>query len=215
LGATSRNQTVELDKCQINEGKRIMPENVRFVDLDQYFNTSLDEEIHHKPGNDLKTVPHGICAFAGIPFDSKGIIQLSGSISKEKTGYDFPVEVSGIPVNQNGAKLHFLQGSSWHDQKGVKVGEYRIHYANGHTEIIPIVYQMNVADWWFLPGDQLPVEAQVAWTGDNARTRNLGYSIQFYKYTWINPFPMLVIKGIDFVSEGKESAPFLMAVTIE
>jgi hypothetical protein len=192
-----------------------MCENVKFVDLGRYFTTSLDEEIHHKPGNDLKTVPHGICVFAGTLFDSKGIIQLAGSISKEKTGYDFPAEVSGIPVNQKGAKLHFLQCSSWHGQEDEKVGEYQIHFANGHTEIIPIVYQVNVVDWWLLPGDKLPVAAEVAWKGDNERTRKLGYSIQFYKYTWTNPFPTIEIKEFDFVSDGKESAPFLMAVTLE
>jgi len=192
-----------------------MNTNAKFVDLSNYYNTSLDEEIHHKPGNDLKTVPHGISEFAGTLFNSKGIIQLSGSISKEKTGYDYPAEVKGINVNQKGEKLHFLQCSSWHEKEGAKIGEYRIHYANGHREIIPIVYQVNVVDWWFLPGDKSPVEVEVAWKGDNDRTRNLGYSIQFYKYTWANPFPLIEIKVLDFISDGKESAPFLMAVTVE
>jgi hypothetical protein len=192
-----------------------MNTHLKFVDLTNHFNTSLDEEIHHKPGNDLKTVPHGIHEFAGILFDSKGIIQLSGSISKEKTGYDFPAEAKEIIVNQKGEKLHFLHGSSWHDQQGEKIGEYRIHYANGQIATIPIVYEAHVVDWWFLPGDKLPFEAEVAWKGDNARTRNLGYSIQFYKYTWTNLYPAIEIRALDFISDGKESAPFLMAVTVE
>jgi hypothetical protein len=192
-----------------------MTSNAKFVDLSHAYNTSLDEEIHHKPGNDLKTVPHGIREFAGILFNSKGIIQLSGSISKEKTGVDYPAEVKGIIVNQMGEKLHFLQGSSWHAQEGVKIGEYCLHYANGTTAIIPLVYQVNMVDWWFLPGDKLPDAVEVAWKGDNERTRNLGYSIQFYKYTWANPLPSIEIKELDFISDGEESAPFLMAVTIE
>jgi hypothetical protein len=192
-----------------------MNTNVIFVDLSNYFNMSLDEEIHHKPGNDLKSVPHGIQEFAGTLFNAKGIIQLWGSISKEKTGVDYPSEVKGIVVNQKAEKLHFLQCSSWHDQEGTKIGEYRIHYANGHIEIIPIVYQVHVVDWWFMPGDKLPTEVEVAWKGDNERTHNLGNSIQFYKYTWVNPFPLVEVRAMDFVSDGKESAPFLMAVTIE
>jgi hypothetical protein len=189
--------------------------NAKLIDLSNYYNASLDDEIHHKPGNDLKTVPHGISTFAGTLFDVMGIIQLSGSISKEKTGHDYPADVKGITVNHKGEKLHFLQCSSWHEKEGTKIGEYRIHYANGHGETIPIVYQANVVDWWFLPGDQLPVEAEVAWKGNNERTRNLGYSIQFYKFTWVNPFPDIEIKTLDFISDGKESAPFLMAVTVE
>jgi hypothetical protein len=192
-----------------------MDPNTKFVDLSNFYNISLDEEIHHKPGNDLKSVPHGISEFAGTLFNLKGIIQLSGRISKEKTGYDYPAEVKGIIVNQKGEKLHFLQCSSWHDKEGEKIGEYQIHYANGHREIIPIVYLVNVVDWWFMPGDQLPVEVQVAWKGDNERTRNLGYSIQFYKYTWANPFPTIEIKALDFISDEKDSAPFLIAVTLD
>jgi hypothetical protein len=85
-----------------------MDPNTKFVDLSNFYNISLDEEIHHKPGNDLKSVPHGISEFAGTLFNLKGIIQLSGRISKEKTGYDYPAEVKGIIVNQKGEKLHFL-----------------------------------------------------------------------------------------------------------
>jgi len=187
----------------------------KFLDLSKFYNTSLDEEIHHKPGNDLKSVPHGIHAFAGTLFDVQGIIQLAGSISKERTGYDFPPEVIGIRLNHTSEKLHILHGSSWHDQAGAKIGEYRIHYADGHQESIPIVYQVNVVDWWFLPGDAMPAAAELAWKGDNERTRSQGYTIQFYKYTWANPFPELEMVAMDFISDGQESAPFLMAVTVE
>jgi hypothetical protein len=43
----------------------------------------------------------------------------------------------------------------------------------------------------------------------------LGYFIQLYKFTWINSFPEVEITEMDFVSDGRESAPFLMAVTVE
>jgi hypothetical protein len=185
------------------------------VDLSNYFNALLDDEIHHKPGNDLKFVPHGIFEVAGTLFDIKGMIQLYGSISKEKTGLDYPPEIIGIKVNHKGSKLQFLQCASWHEQGNAKIGEYRIHYSNNHIEIIPIVYEGNVVDWWFLPGDKTPVDSIIAFTGENERTKNLGYFIQLYKFTWSNPFPDVEITEMDFVSDGKESAPFLMAVTVE
>jgi hypothetical protein len=189
--------------------------STNFIDLSNFYNTSLNEEIHHKPGNDLKTMHYGIGEFAGTLFDVRGIIQLAGSISKEKTGIDYPAEVKGITVNQKAEKLHFLQCASWHEKENIIIGKYLIHYVNGLRQVIPIIYQVNVVDWWFLPGDTLPVDAEVAWKGDNERTRNQGYSIQFYKYTWINLFPAIEIKELDFISGGKESAPFLMAVTVE
>ena len=71
-------------------------------------------------------------------------------------------------------------------------------------------------DWWVLPGDNLQVSgAKVAWKGDNERTRDLDYTIQLYKYTWINPSPDIEMETLDFISDGMESAPFLMAITVE
>jgi hypothetical protein len=193
-----------------------MMTNAKFVDLSNFYNHVLDDDIHYKPGNDLKAVPHGVHEFAGVPFDVNGLIQLSGSISKEKTKHDYPPAVKDIPVNLRGEKVHFLQCASWHDQPEVKIGEYRLHYATGHTEIIPIIYQVNVFDWWVLPDDSPDVSgAEIAWKGDNERTRDLDYFIQFYKYTWNNPLPGVEITSIDFISDGQESAPFLMAITVE
>jgi hypothetical protein len=192
-----------------------MSASAKHVDLSKYYNYSLDDEIHHKPGNDLKAVPHGISEFTGTLFNVNGIIQLSGSISKEKTGNEYPAEVLNIGVDYSGNKIHFLHCASWHDKNGTKIGEYRIHYKNQPREIIPIIYGVHTADWWVLPGDASPTAVDTAWNGENDRTRNLGYSLRFYKYTWGNPFPMVAIKSLDFISDGKESAPFLMAVTVE
>jgi hypothetical protein len=188
---------------------------VKIVDLSRYFNALVDDEIHHKPGNNLKNMPHGISELAGTTFDVKGVIQLSGSISKKMTGHDYPEHIKGIKINQKGNTLHFLQSASWHDKANTKIGEYQVHYKNGQKEIIPIIYQQHVVDWWFEPGDQVPTHAEIAWKGDNDRTRGQGYTIQIYKYTWKNPKPNEEIQEIEFLSDGKESAPFLMAITIE
>ena len=185
------------------------------IDLSGFYTNTLDEEIHHKPGNDLRAMPHGVSEFAGVPFDVNGIIQLSGEVSKEKTSIDFPPAILGIPIGASGRVIHFLHCSSWHDEVGTKVGEYRVHYADGEVGTIPIVYGQHVLDWWFMEGDPLPDDAEVAWTGDNERTRDLGHSIQLYKYSWDNPRPEARIETLDFVSNEEESAPFLAAVTVE
>lgn len=185
------------------------------VDLTPFYTNTLDSEIHHKPGNDLSAVPHGVSEFAGVTFDVGGLIQLAGSISKEKTTLDFPPAVMGIPILATGATVHFLQCSSWHDEVGTTVGEYWLHYADGEVATIPIVYGRHVLDWWFMEGDALPTDVEVAWIGDNDRTRGLGHSLQLYTYTWPNPRPDVEITEMDFVSANAESAPFLMAVTVE
>lgn len=188
---------------------------VTFLDLSAYCTYSLEDDIHHKPGNDLKAVPRGLSIFADIPFQVDGLIQLCGQISHERTGELFPAAALGIPVGVASRRMHFLQCSSWHGVNGTVIGEYRVHYADGDTAIIPIVYGHGVVDWWFTDGDPLPTDAVVAWTGNNGRTEDLGHSIQLYAFTWLNPRPDAPIATLDFVSLGKESAPFLMSVTLD
>ena len=187
----------------------------KLVDLSAFYTNGLDDEMHHKPGNDLSAVPHGINEFAGTVFKVGGVLQLSGSVSKEKSGLDFAPQVTGIGIYRSGSQVHFLHGASWHGEDGLTIGEYRIHYADGGYETIPIRYGRDVVDWWFMPGDTPPTDSRIAWSGQNERTRNLDSTVQFYASTWVSPRPHAHMTELDFISAGVESAPFLMAVTVE
>ena len=60
----------------------------------------------------------------------------------------YPVEVSGIPVNQGCRALHFLHASGFQEQAaGGDVGEYIIHYQDGVERLVPLVYAENIWDW--------------------------------------------------------------------
>ena len=181
------------------------------LELSPFCTYSLDDDIHHKPGNDLRTAPHGLCILADIPFQIDGFIQLSGKVSHEKTGQSFPESVVGIPVGATSKRMHFLQSSSWRGAEGSVIGTYRVHYADGDVATIPIVYGHSVVDWWFTKGDPLPTHAPIAWNGANERTEDLGHLIQLYAFSWVNPRPDEPIATLDFVSLGEESAPVLMA----
>ena len=50
------------------------------------------------------------------------------------------MEVKGIKVGGRGRKLHFLHGVQQAAAPGTEVGAYVVHYADGSTERIPIVY---------------------------------------------------------------------------
>ena len=184
------------------------------VDLSDYYNTSLDDRVHAKPGNDLSSLPKGVQEFGGTPFDVRGLIQLAGSRSVEITGVIYPEAVRGIKVYRKGQHVHFFHSAAWHAEAGTVIGEYAIHYADGQTKTIPIVYQQNVIDWWEGPDAEPPSAAEVVWEGGNDRTLGMGLSIQLCKYTWQNPLPDVEIETIDLVSASVESAPFLIAITV-
>jgi hypothetical protein len=43
----------------------------------------------------------------------------------------------------------------------------------------------------------------------------MGFTIRFFKYTWENPLPAVAITSLDFVSTIADSAPLLLAITLE
>ncbi len=195
--------------------KRSRQANQDLIDLTDYYTTALDEDWLGKPGAILSLLPRGVQVFAEAAFDVRGLIQLAGERTSEETGIDFPQAVKGIRINYKGRKLHFLQGTAWRAEEDAKIGEYVLHYANGQTRIIPIIYQRHVKDLWVQKGDPIPTDADIAWTGEDDASHKPSYNIQLYRYTANNPLPNEEIKTIDFVSTMTESAPFLIALTIE
>jgi hypothetical protein len=198
-----------------NIPRRSRQANQDLIDLTDYYTASLDEDWLGKPGASLAPLPKGVQVFAEAAFDVRGLVQLAGKGAIEETRIDFPQAVRGIKINYQGRKLHFLHGTAWSAEQDAKIGEYVLHYANGQTEHIPIVYQRQVRDWWIQESDPIPTDADIAWTGENQASHKLGYNVQIYRYTVNNPFPNEEIKTIDFASAMTESAPFLIALTIE
>ena len=189
--------------------------NSDLVDLSDYYNASLDDNWLVTEGANLSSLPKGVQAFAQAAFDVRGVIQLAGKTARKETKLNLPGEVKGIKIAYKGSKIHFLHGTAWRAREGQTIGRYTLNYENGQSVSIPVVYQRNVADWWVKEGDPVPTDADIAWTGENAASAEQGYNIRLFKYTINNPWPDLEIQTIDFVSEMTESAPFLIAVTIE
>jgi hypothetical protein len=194
---------------------RSMEATSSMVDLSDYYNTALDDNVHGKPGNTLTSLPKGIQKIGSTMFDICGLIQLAGSKSTEITGIIYPKAAKGIPVHYKGQQLHFLHAAAWSTQDGTRIGEYTIHYTGGQRTNIPLLYKQNIIDWWGRTGDKPPTQAEIAWKGENERTRDMGFFIQLCKYTWRNPLPELEIEIIDFISVIVDSAPLLIAITIE
>jgi len=195
--------------------KRSRQANQDLVDLSNYYTASLDDDWLVKPGANLAFLPKGVQVFAKAAFDVRGLIQLAGKRAIKETKINFPQAVKGIKINYKGRKLHFLHGTAWGAEEDAKIGEYVLHYANGKTKSIPIVYQRHLRDWWIREGDPVPTDADIAWTGENEASHKLGYKVQLYRYTANNPLPNEEIKMIDFISSMTESAPFLIGITVE
>lgn len=184
--------------------------NRDLIDLTDYYTVALDEDWPGKPEINFSFLPNGVQVFAKTAFDVRGIIRLAG---KNVDG-NLPQAVK-TNVNHKGRKLHFLQGTDGCVKEDVKIGEYILHYASGQSRNIPILYQRQVKHAWDHNDKALPTDADIAFTGEMLDTLASDRRIRIYKYTANNPFPAEEIESIDFFSAMTESAPFLIALTIE
>jgi hypothetical protein len=186
------------------------------VDLTNFYGTSLNDDWFNHAGHDLHDVPQGLQTFGGVLFDVRGLIVLAGAKSLEVSGLVLPESLLNIPVGRKGKAVHFLQASAFvGTTAGEKIGEYVFHYENGEARIADLVYAENVLDWWVNPAEGHVAKAEEVWYGANTATRNRGMQTRLIKFSWENPLPDVEIKAIDMISALTNSAPMLVAITVE
>ncbi len=183
------------------------------IDLSAYYNASLKDVWHEGglPGNHLREFPEGLPNLGDIVFDARGIIQLNGQGPMQATHVRFPETVNGILINQTASHIHFLHATGWNSPEGTRIGSYVVHFENGSTETIPIVYGEHVRDWW--TPSEMGGQPEVVWKGHNEATRD--DFVHVYKSSWNNPSADQVIKSIDYHSSMEVSAPYLIGITVD
>jgi hypothetical protein len=186
------------------------------LDLTAFYNAGLTDSWHGGTNNNLANLPTGRQTFGGVEFDVRGIVQLR---SKADSSTNFPPEVKGIRVRQKCERLHFVHAAAFGhaEDEGEEIGAYVLHFAANQMRLeVPIVYGQSVRDWHLFRDDKHPgKDLKAAWTGENAMSKQRGYSIRLFMTTWTNFAPDIQIESIDFVSKMAKPAPFLIAITVE
>jgi len=186
------------------------------IDLTNYYGTSLNDDWFNHAGHDLHDVPQGLQTFGGMLFDVRGLIVLAGAKSLAVSGLVLPEALLMIPVVRKAKAVHFLQASAFvGTTAGEKIGEYVIHYKNGEARIVDLIYGENMLDWWVNPAEGHVTKAEEVWYGSNTATRSRGMQTRLIKFNWENPLPDVEITAIDLMSTLTNSAPMLVAITVE
>ena len=191
--------------------------NSNLLDLTGSYNARLDETWQpiyalFEIDQNLSSLPVGMHTLAGVPFDIRGLIRLS----RPALGWaKFPTRVE-IPVGRKFHRLHALHGAGTPTLLGAQIGTYRLHYRDGGSADLPIVYGRDVRGWGATGGALAqPMEAAVAWTGASDLTRSGAAEARLYKRTYENPFPEREVVRITFESTMTSAGPFLVALTVE
>jgi eukaryotic-like serine/threonine-protein kinase len=186
------------------------------VDLSRFYNLSLQEDLADALGDNYAALPQGLRRFGAVEFDVRGIVQLSSLEMRNRLGNMYPRSVTNIPVGHKLVRLHSLHGVSWEDPEGTRIGAYVLHYADGQQVELPLVYGADLSRYWGSPNQREPTkQAEVVWTGDSPGVKNSGGIMRLYQRTWENPRPDVEVETIDFISAMTDSAPFLIAITVE
>ncbi len=192
----------------------------RLLDLSTVYNALLATDWHNPEdvGNNLASLPTGRQTLGGQEFDIRGVVQLS-SIELAKLNPHYPREVSDVPVALTCAKLHFLHGLGWPETNGIPIARYVIHYADGGTNTIDVVYGRDVRNWQYWPQAvaREAEGAQPVWQGPQERWKPHypDWGVRLYLQSWINPRPDVAIVSLDLKSAMTKSAPFIVAITAE
>ncbi len=191
--------------------------SANLIDLSRYYNARLTEGWHRQGNetwnvNDLAWLPRGVQRFANIDFDVRGLIQLS---SKKMTNPRYPGSVQGIKIGRKTPRLHFLHGAGWTAPEGTPVASFVVHFENGETNQINLLYGIHVIDWVVTDSEPKDKKTSVlAWTGSSPATEGQ-MALRLYKTEWINPNPNQLVKSLDYQSADGDPAPFLIAITAE
>jgi tetratricopeptide (TPR) repeat protein len=149
----------------------------------------------------------------GREFDLRGLVRLAGTNWVEWGHEPAPQSATEIPVARHFARMHVVHGTSPAETDGVEIGAYVLHYGDGQTEALPIIFGEHLRDRDPNPETELrvPQSTVVAWS-----SRNLDVNLRrFYRTTYENPRPQVAVKSIDFISTMTKSGPFLIAITVE
>ena len=141
--------------------------------------------------------------FAGARFSLGTGVALRGTHRRAQA---YPRAVD-IAVGSRAGSLAFLHTTGWSAPAGSEVGRYVVHYADGGTEAIPLVYGENIAAW-----TETLVSSINLLQGWSGRTPN-GLPVAVNAFFWTNPRPDVVVESIEFISNGLLANPVLLGLT--
>ncbi|MCI0460366.1 MAG: hypothetical protein L0Z62_25720 [Gemmataceae bacterium] len=196
-----------------------------YVDLQPRANQKLTDNFGGDQGNTLASLPKGEQTFEKVKFKiGDGLLQLGGPLLKAQK----PDRVEGVQVGKVFARLHLLHATQYGSLSGIiaddtEIAKYVVHYEDGTTATIPVVYGRDVRNWWFSIKEKGVTRGKVAWTGENeatkqtlSRPKNAQRRLRLYLGTWENPHPTKRVLRIDYVKVGDNpAAPFCVAMTLE
>lgn len=184
------------------------------VDLTHYYDKLAGS---WPPGNSWSAVPWGHHTYDGVPFEWGGILEVTGIDAARNVGEVFPGRYTGLPVGRTAAWIHLVHGVGWREADGVPIARLRLHYENGQTSTLPIIYGVHVRNWWKEPSETETALAdpnsRPIWSAPSPEQVGRPITLRLYKTSFANPHPGWVITALDVESLFTHATPVVVAIT--
>jgi hypothetical protein len=211
---------------RINCQRRRIPEREpqtkpEMVDLSPFFQSSLPSflDMLSTDGREaMNTFREDVKRNTGVEFDLRGGLDVWGKGKNSPPPYQYltrpPDVLTGIAINRRFLWLHALHSVWGGVAQDATVAVYILHYADGQTREIPILYGQHVRDVW-RRDSRPPTGALLAWQGKSSGANKDSRGVQFFKTTWENPRPEAEVQSIDLSVRSKDLFPILLGITVE
>jgi beta-lactamase regulating signal transducer with metallopeptidase domain len=167
-------------------------------------------------GNGLAELPRGEVTLGGIRFTvGERLIVLGG-----KDIPKLPKMVAGVQVQRKIMRLYALHAVQFAGPPrlvcdGERIGEFTLHYDDGSSATLPIIFGVHVRNNWNDDRGTPVSEGKVVWTGRNRVSDWMNSSLRLYLGVWENPHQDKTVTTLDFKSTDSDAGPFCVALTVE
>jgi protocatechuate 3,4-dioxygenase beta subunit len=161
-----------------------------------------------------KSVPQGRQMFDQVPFDLLHKVQLAGN-TDSRDGRPYVARSLGIPVGQKFSRLHLLHAANIPGIPGEPLAALRLHYANGATQTLFIIYGTHVKNYYGDGEPDSPTDpgSKMVWKEPRPR-KGANSFYRLYKTTFTLPTES-ALETIDAFSLFGKSSLGIFAVTGE
>lgn len=158
----------------------------------------------------------------GVPLQIEGDITLHGrTLAERSTGEArfAPRLIRGIQVGRAFDELHLLHAAVWPDLEGRPIAVFTLHYRDGTSADLPIVFGGHVRDGTRLLTEETETltdpDTKIVWRGPGPGTVDLHATSRLFKSLLRNPHPENVVDTIDLKSADEPLAAYrLIAATV-
>ncbi len=184
---------------------------------------SIHEDWTGGEQNNLSELPNPLKQ-PGFEFATGTFIQMAGKNLRVSMQHTFPRITDWISLGKPARRVAFLLSVVCYAPpgspveaipSGTCVGSIFMRRENGTAARIPLIYGINVWDWWApgATGVPPPSKGAVAWTGSNARAKRMQHNLALYRLDW-DAGAGAVATDFSISSSMRKPAPMLLGVEV-